>query len=80
MPLSALASMQLDDTLEHINVPSYVIDTAGVIRWVGSVGDGPVDLGRYRWAKGSSFSSGGPGTVVITPTVSVIRDPGKPPR
>jgi len=29
-----LESMRLDDTLEHINVPSYVIDTAGVIRWL----------------------------------------------
>jgi PAS domain S-box-containing protein len=34
MPLSMLESMRLDDTLEHINVPSYVIDTAGVIRWL----------------------------------------------
>ena len=32
MPLSALESMQLDDVLEHVNVPSYVLDTAGVIR------------------------------------------------
>src|SRR5215831_11824605 len=26
--------MQLDDVLEHVNVPSYVIDRGGVIRWV----------------------------------------------
>jgi len=34
MPLSMLESMRLDETLEHINVPSYVIDTSGVIRWL----------------------------------------------
>ena len=28
--------MPLAETLEHVNVPSYVIDTAGVIRWVNS--------------------------------------------
>jgi PAS domain S-box-containing protein len=28
--------MQLDDVLEHVNVPSYVIDTAGVIRWLNA--------------------------------------------
>lgn len=36
MPLSMLESMRLDETLEHINVPSYVIDTAGVIRWLNA--------------------------------------------
>ena len=36
MPLSALESMQLDDVLEHVNVPSYVIDTSGVIRWLNA--------------------------------------------
>ena len=38
MPLSALETMRLDDVLEHVNVPSYVIDTSGVIRWVNSAG------------------------------------------
>ncbi len=38
MPMSALETMRLDDVLEHVNVPSYVIDTAGVIRWVNSAG------------------------------------------
>jgi len=28
--------MQLDDVLEHVNVPSYVIDTSGVIRWLNA--------------------------------------------
>src|SRR4029450_13580349 len=37
--------MQLDEVLEHVNVPSYVIETTGVIRWVNAaarnlVGDG----------------------------------------
>ena len=36
MPLSALESMQLDEVLENVNVPSYVIDTSGVIRWVNA--------------------------------------------
>jgi len=34
MPMTMLESMQLDDVLEHVNVPSYVIDTAGIIRWL----------------------------------------------
>jgi PAS domain S-box-containing protein len=36
VPLSALESMQLDEVLEHVNVPSYVIDSTGVIRWVNA--------------------------------------------
>jgi PAS domain S-box-containing protein len=28
--------MQLDEVLEHVNVPSYVIDTSGVIRWLNA--------------------------------------------
>jgi PAS domain S-box-containing protein len=31
---SALHSMELEDVLEHINVPSYLIDASGIIRWV----------------------------------------------
>lgn len=38
MPMSAIQSMRLDDVLEHVNVPSYVIDTGGVIRWVNKAG------------------------------------------
>ena len=36
MPLSALKAMGADveGALEHVNVPSYVIDTAGVVRWL----------------------------------------------
>jgi PAS domain S-box-containing protein len=30
----ALHSMDLEEVLEHINVPSYVIDADGIIRWV----------------------------------------------
>jgi PAS domain S-box-containing protein len=36
VPVSALESMQLDEVLEHVNVPSYVIDSTGVIRWVNA--------------------------------------------
>ena len=36
MPLSALQSMEVDvaRALDHINVPSYLIDPQGVIRWL----------------------------------------------
>ena len=36
MPLAALKALsgEIVHALEHINVPSYVIDAAGVIRWV----------------------------------------------
>jgi PAS domain-containing protein len=36
MPLSALESMEADvvRALDHINVPSYVLDRTGVIRWL----------------------------------------------
>ena len=33
---SPLSSMQLDDVLEHVNVPSYVLDARGVVRWVNA--------------------------------------------
>ena len=34
MPASALEGVAVEDMLEHVNVPSYLIDTTGVIRWV----------------------------------------------
>jgi PAS domain S-box-containing protein len=36
VPFSSLESMEADvaHALEHINIPSYVIDPSGVIRWV----------------------------------------------
>lgn len=36
MPVEILKAMgaDLEGTLEHVNVPSYVIDRAGVIRWM----------------------------------------------
>jgi len=39
MPLSVLESMGVKDALERVNVPSYVIDSAGVIRWVNPAGE-----------------------------------------
>jgi PAS domain S-box-containing protein len=38
MPVSALNSMGSDvsEALEHINIPSYVIDETGVIRWLNT--------------------------------------------
>jgi PAS domain S-box-containing protein len=38
VPLSVLESMGVTHALEHVNVPSYVIDTAGVIRWINPAG------------------------------------------
>jgi PAS domain S-box-containing protein len=35
---SALRSLDLEAVLEHINVPSYLIDAQGVIRWVNPAG------------------------------------------
>jgi PAS domain S-box-containing protein len=36
VPVEALKAMgaDLEGTLEHVNVPSYVIDRAGVVRWM----------------------------------------------
>jgi PAS domain S-box-containing protein len=34
VPVSALQSMGLEEALERVNVPSYVIDTSGIIRWL----------------------------------------------
>jgi len=34
MPLAALAGQPLESLLEHVNVPSYLLDAEGVIRWV----------------------------------------------
>ena len=40
MPISDLKKIGADveDALEHINVPSYVIDADGVIRWLNAAG------------------------------------------
>ena len=34
LPTSLLDSAHVDELLEHVNVPSYVIDVAGIIRWL----------------------------------------------
>src|SRR5215831_6243424 len=54
MPLepSALQAMSLDEVLEHVNVPSYVIDAAGVIRWLNRAAE--VIVGDVR---GRQFTS-----------------------
>src|SRR5262245_5141785 len=31
--------MQVDEVLEHVNVPSYIIDPAGVIRWLNEAAE-----------------------------------------
>jgi PAS domain S-box-containing protein len=33
---SALQAMGVENVLEHVNVPSYLIDAAGVVRWINS--------------------------------------------
>jgi PAS domain S-box-containing protein len=39
VPLSVLESMGVKAALERVNVPSYVIDVYGVIRWVNPAGE-----------------------------------------
>jgi PAS domain S-box-containing protein len=39
LPVSLLESARVDDVLEHVNVPSYVIDASGVIRWLNSAAE-----------------------------------------
>jgi PAS domain S-box-containing protein len=34
MPVEVLESVEMKEVLEHVNVPSYFIDRAGVIRWL----------------------------------------------
>jgi hypothetical protein len=40
MPLTALKAMGADveDALDHVNVPSYVIDHPGGVRWMNEAG------------------------------------------
>jgi PAS domain S-box-containing protein len=45
---SALQAMPLDDVLEHVNVPSYIIDAAGVIRWLNRAAEAIVGDVRGR--------------------------------
>jgi PAS domain S-box-containing protein len=35
-PLSPLQAVQLEQVLEHVNVPSYHIDRTGVVRWLNA--------------------------------------------
>src|SRR5262249_42445380 len=82
-----MQSMRLDETLEHINVPSYVIDTAGVIRWLNAaarnmVGDvrgrqftsvvAPEETLRAR----ELFARKVVGAVKVTDAPVVVLDPG----
>jgi PAS domain S-box-containing protein len=48
VPVSALQSMGLEEALEHVNVPSYVIDTSGVIRWLNPAAEKIVGEVRGR--------------------------------
>jgi PAS domain S-box-containing protein len=48
MPLGVLADMGVEEALEHINVPSYVIDTKGIIRWVNPAAEHLVGDARGR--------------------------------
>jgi PAS domain S-box-containing protein len=36
MAVEVLESMEMEEVLEHVNVPSYVIDRAGVVRWINA--------------------------------------------
>jgi PAS domain S-box-containing protein len=48
VPVSALQSMGLEEALEHVNVPSYVIDTSGIIRWLNPAAEKIVGNVRGR--------------------------------
>jgi PAS domain S-box-containing protein len=48
VPVSALQESRLDEVLEHVNVPSYVIDTTGVVRWLNRAARGLVGDVRGR--------------------------------
>jgi PAS domain S-box-containing protein len=48
MSTSLLESMQVEEVLEHINVPSYHIDAAGVIRWLNRAAENIVGDVRGR--------------------------------
>ena len=48
MPLSALQAMGVEDMLEHVNVPSYLIDTSGVVRWLNPAAQRIVGDARGR--------------------------------
>jgi PAS domain S-box-containing protein len=48
MSTSPLESMQIDEVLEHVNVPSYHIDAAGVIRWLNRAAENIVGEVRGR--------------------------------
>jgi PAS domain S-box-containing protein len=48
VPLSVLESMGVKDALERVNVPSYVIDSAGVIRWINPAAERLVGDARGR--------------------------------
>lgn len=52
MPVSALQTMEVEELLEHINVPSYLIDAAGVIRWLN-----PAALSIVGDVRGRQFTS-----------------------
>jgi PAS domain S-box-containing protein len=39
MPLSTLETLGVREALDRVNVPSYVIDAAGVVRWVNAAGE-----------------------------------------
>jgi PAS domain S-box-containing protein len=46
--LSPLQSIPLQEVLEHVNVPSYVIDATGVVRWLNAAAKSAVGDLRGR--------------------------------
>jgi PAS domain S-box-containing protein len=48
VPVSALQEMGLEQVLEHVNVPSYLVDTSGVVRWLNPAAEGIVGDVRGR--------------------------------
>jgi PAS domain S-box-containing protein len=39
VPVSALQELGLEQVLEHVNVPSYVLDASGVVRWLNAAAE-----------------------------------------
>jgi PAS domain S-box-containing protein len=48
VPVSTLETTRLDVVLEHVNVPSYVLDASGIIRWLNTAARGIVGDVRGR--------------------------------
>jgi PAS domain S-box-containing protein len=87
VPVDVLSGADLEDTLDHVNVPSYVLDRVGVVRWMNRasrnlVGDrvgqqftsvvAPEDTRRAR----ELFARKIVGNTEVTDASMTVLDPG----